>query len=422
MFRDTGSQDRPIEQDAVRSRRRILRSAGLSALLLVFLVGFLLSFWRARSSTSRSQLTLATVERGTFVRDVEADGRIVAADSPVLYAASAGSVHLLVHAGDNVHKGDLVARVDSPDLLAQSSQQQSALESARVAYERAKLDARVHQGAAEEAAARAEVDESTTLRELDRSRKAFSLGAYSELQVLRAEDAHRKAEFTLREAHKALETQPALNRFEISSEEALFERQKAMSSDLRRQVDALNVRSPIDGQVGAILVQDHAWVARDTPLLRVVDLSALEAEVQVAESFARDLTTGMPAVLSGNAKEFLGRVSGVSPEVVNGQVTVRVRFEAERPMGLRENQRMAVRILLEERKDAVIVDRGSFVDTEAGGFAYVVNGNVAERRSIRIGAVGATKIEILSGLRPGERVVVSGSEALGHADRVVISE
>ncbi len=172
-------------------------------------------------------------------------------------------------------------------------------------------------------------------------------------------------------------TQPKQNRFDIDSKKALFDRQQFMVSDLQRQVDGLNVKSPVDGQVGQVQVADRASVAKDAPLLTVVDLSALEVEIKVTESLARDLRPGMTADLEGGGHHWQGVVSGVSPEVVAGQVTARLRFGAEKPAGLRQSQRLSVRIFLDRRDNVLMVDRGSFVDQEGGGFAYVVHGNIA---------------------------------------------
>jgi HlyD family secretion protein len=192
-------------------------------------------------------------------------------------------------------------------------------------------------------------------------------------------------------------------------------------ADLRRQVDGLNVRSPVDGQVGQVEVADRASVAKDAPLLTVVDLSALEVEIKVTESMARDLRGGMSADIEGAGKHWKGTVSGVSPEVVAGQVTARLRFAGDPPAGLRQSQRMSVRIFIDRRENVLMVDRGSFVDQEGGGFAYVVRGNVAERRAISLGAASLDKVEILGGLSAGDEIVTSGTDAFNGANRVILS-
>lgn len=422
MLRDTAAQDRVIERPHTWQRHRtfILLAVGGAAMAAVIAL-YLYRFSGAGVSISRDRVSLATVERGNFVRDVAADGQVVAAVSPTLYANVAGTITLKVHAGDAVSRGQELAVIDSPDLAAKLSQEDATLQGLKVDWQRARLDAHHKLLQLRDAYSQAEVDQKTAQRELERSRKAYELGAYSELQALRAQDSLEKAKFVFAQAKVNYESQPELNKFDIDSKKSLLDRQQFMVTDLQRQVAALSVRSPVDGQIGQVQVPDRASVAKDAPLVTVVDLSALEVEIKVAESMARDLRPGMKAEMEGDGKHWQGTVSGVSPEVVNGQVTTRVRFGDDKPAGLRQSQRLAVRIFIERRDNVLMVDRGSFVDQEGGGFAYVVHDNVVERRPVRLGAASVAKVEILDGLAEGDRIVINGTDSFNNAERAILS-
>ena len=422
MLRDTAGQDRMIERTGFWKRHRNLALVSLAALIaLGVLVAYLLRYSGAGVSVDRSRLSIASVERGSFVRDIAADGQVVAAVSPTLYANALGTVALKVHAGDTVSKGQVLAVLDSPDLTAKMSQEEATAVGLRIDWQRATLDADQKLLQLRDAFNQAQVDQKTAQRELDRSRKAYELGSYTELQALKAQDALEKAQFAFEQAKMNFDSQPKQNRFDIDSKKALFDRQEYLVADLKRQVDGLNVKSPVDGQVGQVQVADRASVAKDAPLLTVVDLSALEVEIKVTESLARDLRPGMSADLEGGGHHWAGTVSGVSPEVVAGQVTARLRFGAEKPAGLRQSQRLSVRILIDKRENVLMVDRGSFVDQEGGGYAYLVHGNVAERHPVHLGAASIAKVEILDGLRVGDQIVVSGTDAFNGAERVILT-
>jgi HlyD family secretion protein len=422
MLRDTSAQDRVIEPKNLLQRHRKLILAGLAILAAVIaLVVVLARYSGAGVSVDRARVSIAAVERGNFVRDIAADGQVVAAVSPTLYANALGTVTLKVHAGDSVTKGQVLAVVDSPDLTAKMSQEEATLAGLRLDWQRATLEAEHKLSQLRDAYNQAEVDQKTAQRERDRSRKAFELGSYSELQALRAEDALEKAQFAFAQAKSTYDSQPKQNHFDIDSKKALLDRQQFLVTDLKRQVDGLNVTSPVEGQVGQVQVADRASVAKDAPLLTVVDLSALEVEIKVTESLARDLRSGMTADLEGGGHHWQGVVSGVSPEVVAGQVTARLRFGTEKPAGLRQSQRLSVRIFLDRRDNVLMVDRGSFVDQEGGGFAYVVRGNIAERHAVQLGAASIAKVEILDGLSAGDQIVISGTDAFNGAQRVILS-
>jgi len=424
LFYGTDQQDKPIEHTVAQRRRRqaLIASGWLGAAVVVAaLIGAVLHFAGASNSVDRARLTIATVARGTFVRDVEADGQVVAAVSPTLYATQTGTVTLKVHAGDAVRKGEVLSVLDSPDLTAKLAQEQATLQSMRLDWQYAQLQARSKLAQLQETYQQAQVDQTTAQRDLDRSRQAYKLGSYTQLQMLKAQDELEKAQFALQEAKMNVDLQPKQNRFDIGSKRALYQRQQDLVRDLQRQVAALQVRSPVDGRVGQVQVSDRATVAKDSALLTVVDLSALEVEINVPESQARDLAAGMSADIEGDGQHWPGSVSAVSPEVVNGEVVARVRFIDAKPQGLRQSQRMSVRILIDRRPNVLMVDRGTFMDQGGGGFAYVVHGDIAERVPVRLGDASVQKVEVLGGLSAGDQVVVSGTDEFNNADRVIIA-
>lgn len=420
-LRGTEAQDRMLEPAPLWHSKRVLAVAGIALLALLALLLLLRHFAGIGGSIDRGRVSIATVERGSFVRDIAAEGQVVASLSPTLYASAAGSVTLKVHAGDAVTRGQLLASIDSPDLKARLSQEDATLESVRNDWQRSQRDAEQKLLALKTAFEQARVDQDTAQRELERSRKAYELGAYSELQALRAQDALEKSQFAYSQAKQNYDGQPQQNRFDIAAKQALAQRQQLLVEDLRRQVDALEVKSPVDGQIGQVQVSDRASIAKDVPLMTVVDLSALEVEIKVPETFAHDLKSGMSGDISGDGHHWSATVSGVSPEVVNGQVTARLRFGDAKPAGLRQSQRLAVRILLDRRENVLMVDRGAFMDQDGGNSIYVVNGNVAQRRPVRLGAASLSKVEILDGAAVGDQIVISGTDAFKGADRVALS-
>ena len=192
-------------------------------------------------------------------------------------------------------------------------------------------------------------------------------------------------------------------------------------AEVQRQVDALTLRSPFDGQVGQVQAVQRSNVAINAPVMSVVDLSRFEVEIKVPESFARDLAIGMPAQLTSNGQPFPGEISAVSPEVVNGEVNARIRFSDKQPPGLRQSQRMSARILMDTRRNVLMVERGPFVEQDGGHHAYVMDGSTAVRRPIRLGASSLSEVEVLDGLQPGDRVVIGGSDQFGDAEKVKVN-
>jgi HlyD family secretion protein len=150
-----------------------------------------------------------------------------------------------------------------------------------------------------------------------------------------------------------------------------------------------------------------------------VDLSGLEIEFQVAESYANEIRAGMSAEVTLDGRKLIGTVAGISPDVRNAQVTGRVRF-TEQPKGLRQNQRSSVRIVLDERNDVLKVARSAFQDSETR-FVYLVRDDEAIRVPVEYGAAAIGEIEIRSGLAVGDVVVLSDMREYEGAASVLIA-
>jgi len=418
MIRDTSSQDTVLARP--KGRRRLVIGAAVVAVLA-------LTAWsvpQARrllgtgSSVSLDRLGLDDVSRGPFVRDIQAEGRVVAAFSPTLFAPQAGAVTLQVHAGDSVKKGQVLGTIASPDLAARLAQELATADTLQTDTLRSKVDASEQHAALQGARENAAIDVKAAETDLTRQQRAFDAGAAAGMQVDHARDALEKARIALSHAEAGLHSKDDSLKFDVQSKEQAHARQLLLVEDLKRQVGELAVRSPVDGQVGQLFVAERASVAKDAQLLTVIDLSALEVQMQVAESFARDLAVGMPGEISGNGQTWKARVSGISPEVVANQVAARLRFDGAMPEQLRQNQRLSVRVLLDQRPDVLSVRAGSFIDESGGQYAYVVRDGVAVKTAVRLGARSVDRVEILSGLKPGDRVVVSGAENF-HAEPTV---
>lgn len=418
-IRDTSAQDRTIAA-APRARRRLLM-IGLIAAALAVGAAFVVSAWRGGSrSIDAGRIRIATVTRGDLVRDLSAEGRVIAANSPTLYAIAAGTVSLKVVAGDAVKRGQILAEIDSPDLRSRLAQEQATLASLDAEAERAVLDAELTRAGARKSLDQASVDQTAAVRDLERNRRAFDGGAVAQIDVARAQDSLKKAELALSNARKEFELQSRGAGLDARNKRLQADRQREVVVELQRQVDALNLRAPFDGQVGQLMIAQRANVPANAPVLTLVDLSQFEVEIKVPESFARDLGIGVPAEVQGTGGTFAASISAVSPEVVNGEVSSRLRFADKQPPGLRQNQRLSARIVLDTRRGVLMVDRGPFVE-QGGSRAYVMDGDSAVRRPLRTGVSSLSSVEILDGAKVGDRIVVSGSDQFGDAERVRIS-
>jgi len=422
MIRDTSAQDQTLSSHATPAPWKRWLWPAVAALVVLLAIGFAARAWLGASrSFDSARVRVAEVTRGDMVRDIAADGRVIAANNPVLYAISAGTVTLKVVAGDVVKQGQELAVIDSPELRSKLAQEQATLAGLQAEASRATLDATLARATAQKDTDQAVIERQAAVRDLERYKRGFDGGAVPQIDLAKAQDTLKKADISLVNATTDARLQSQGADLDARNKRLLADRQKAVVAEVQRQVDALTLRAPFDGQVGQVQATQATNLAANAPVLGVVDLSKFEVEIKVPESFARDLAIGMPAQLTGgNGQPFPGEISAVSPEVVNGEVNARVRFAAAQPEGLRQSQRMSVRVLLDTRRNVMKVERGPFVE-QGNGVAYVMDGRTAVRRPIELGVSSLGEVEIKSGVQPGDRIVVSGSDLFKDAERVSVN-
>jgi HlyD family secretion protein len=406
-IRGTEGQDVAIEAQPDR-RRIVWISAAVAGLVLVVVFGLLIRGWRATEHVvSRERLRIATVTEGPFVRDVSAQGTVVAAVSPTLFAVAPGTISYQVRAGDSVTAGQVLATLASPTLENEYQRERATLESLDTALRRQGIEIRRQKLATKEAADLADVQIRAAERELQRAQWAWDRGAIAERDLRRAQDERESARLAYEHARETASLEQESLDLDLQARRLERERQGYVVANLRRRVDELTVRSPVNGMVANLAAAEKASVAENAPLLTVVDLSAFEVEFQVADVYARDIKAGMEAEISLDGREHKGLVTAISPEVRSGQVTGRVKFAGEQPAALRQSQRGSVRIVIEQRTKAVKFERSS--DIGPGTRAvYVVDGDQAVLTPVELGAASVGEIEVLKGLERGQEVVISG--------------
>jgi HlyD family secretion protein len=420
-MRGTEAQDAPRTVSVTFWQRHRLRLAAAAAALLVLVFGWLIHGWLATGQViARERLRVADVSRGHFVRDVAADGTVVAAVSPTLFAIAPGTVTYAVHAGDAVRKGQVLATLDSPELTNEFQREQATLDSLDAALAHQQIEIRRQMLTSKQQADLAEVTIKAAERELKRSEWAWGLHVIPERDYKRAIDDVATARLNFDHARETADLERDSLALDLRTKRLERDRQALVVASLKQRVAELNVPSPVAGMVANLAQPQKTLVAANAPLLTVVDLSAFEIEFQVAETYAGDIKPGMAAEITLEGRSIASTVTAISPEVRQNQVTGRIKFNGGQPPGLRQNERTAVRIVLDERDNVLRFERGSFIDAATRAL-YVVRGDHAVRVPVTLGAASVAEIEAVSGLAAGDRVVISDMRDANQAAEVAIS-
>jgi HlyD family secretion protein len=415
--------DRPIVKPRwTRSRLLWLAAAVLLVVGLVLAYPTLHRWSVAEISASRARIRVGTVTRGDLVRDISAQGNIVAAFSPTLTSPARGTVRVEVNPGTVVERGQVLARVESPEVQNRLGQERSTLLSLEADLQRQRILAEQTRLQSEQDIGLLEVELEAATRALARAERIRGEGLLNDVEYERAQDDVKVSGLKLDLAKKKAKYGTQSLEFEVSDRVSRVERQRLIVEDLERQVDELSIRSPVDGLVSRVSVDDRDSVTAGEPVVTVVDLSAFEVEVMIAETYADELAPGVEAVIHYDNRDWQGAVKSISPEVEGSRVRTVVQFVGDAPESLKQNQRVSTRLLLETKQDVVKVPRGPFLENGSGRQAYVIEDDIATLRPIRVGALSITEVEVLSGLEIGDQIIISDTSRFNGAERVLLTD
>jgi HlyD family secretion protein len=426
---DTSGQDTAVAKAS--NNKTLWWCAGTAILILTAytLLAPTISNWsNSDTSISAQRVRLATVSQGNFVRDLSVQGRVVAAVSHKLYSPAPGTISFQVDAGDSVLKDQVLATIDSPELTHELKQEQSGLQRLQLELDRQKIQSKKQALFNQKAVDLAKVSLTAADREKRRADRAFSTQSISQIDFEKAQDDLENAKLVFQHSVRDAQLNIESLEFEVRTKQLLVERQTLLVKELSRKVEELTMRSPVNGIVGNLAVEQKNQVAKNQSILSVVDLSEFELEVDIPESYADDLAIGMAAQIQLNGETYSAKLVTISPEIENNQVTGRVRFattkdsDIAQPKGLRQNQRLTTRILMENKQNVLMVQRGQFLESGNGRVAYIVKDNIAQRTAINTGARSLSSVEVLAGLAAGDTIIISGTDQFEGAESVLITQ
>ncbi len=413
------SMDRELTPDEHRRRRR--RTATRIGLVVASVVVVLFAASRAlRPSVERAELRFATVERGTLVASIPAQGRLAPAFEEQLLAPVEGRVvRVLKRPGDTIHRDEAILELDLAAAESDLARLDDRVARARHLHRQLELDSGREVAELERRLAEAELDlEEAGVVLAQRTRLATD-GLISEGELLAAQVQRKKAELVVGELGSAVVAVRAARAERLSGgalDLAIVEKER---DELARKLALATTRSDRDGIVTYVLADEGALVRPGDVVARVADLGALRLEAPAAELHAPRLLPGLAVSFEAAAGERLtGRIARVDPTLADASVKFTALLDGPEHPALRIALRVDVDVVLDERLGVLKVQRPAFASAGARQQIFVVAGSRIERRLATFGLAGRDEIEVLSGLAEGDRMVVSDTSAFAHIERL----
>ena len=412
-----------IQRPSNARAKKIRRIAyGTVALIIIGGVTYGLSKLRpAAPSVDRATIWPDEVKRGPMLREVRGLGTLVPEDIRWIPAQTDSRVERWVlRPGAIVKPDSIIMELSDPTLQREALDAEFQLKGAEAEYANLKVqvDSDLMNQKANEAAVRSDFEQAHLQHEVDEKLFKEGIGSDHVRNLSRVKEEQLAIRLKLETERTAVAADSAKAR--LAAQQAKIDEQKALYQLKRSQVDALHVRAGINGVLQLVPVDVGQHVTPGTNLARVADPKKLKAEIKIAETQAKDVLPGQIASIDTRNGVVNGHVSRIDPSVVNGTVTVDVTIDDPLPLGARPDLSVDGTVTLENLKDVLFVGRPVHgqPDSTIGIFKIIDDGSEAVRVNVKLGRSSVNTIEIVQGLKVGDKVILSDMSAWDNFDRI----
>ena len=414
--------DRIIEKKRGLKKKHIPYILGAAA-LLVFVWWLILGDHSSTLRVEARTVSIETVQKGLFNDYIRLNGQVQPINVIQLSAIEGGMVETkLIEEGTMVKQGDVIVRLNNPmlslsilDSEAQLAEKQNWLRNTLVQMEQEKLSLKRER-------LQLDMDIERKKRRYEQYQQLHQENLTSKEEYVQAKEDY---EFGVRQRELIIERQKQDSIFRgvqvEQMEESLANMRRNMTM-IRQRVENLNVKAPIDGQLGLLDVEIGQSIGSGQKIGQINVLSDYKIEAMVDEHYIDRVRIDLSATFERQDKKFNLRARKVYPEVRGGQFKTDFVFTDERPDNIRTGQTYYLNLELGQPSEAVLIPRGAFYQSTGGRWIYVVSpdGATATKRTIKIGKQNPQHYEVLEGLDAGERVIVSSYETFGNNERLVL--
>ncbi len=392
------------------------------AILLVGGVTYGLSRLRpAAPSVDRATIWPDEVKRGPMLREVRGLGTLVPEDIRWIPAQTDSRVdRWVLRPGAIVKPDSIIMELSDPILQREALDAEFQLKGAEADYAnlRVQVDSELMNQKAVEAGVRSEYEQAKIQHEVDAKLLKEGLAADVVERLSRVKEQQLAIRVQLEGDKTRISTDSGKAR--LAAQQAKIDEQHALYQLKKSQLDALHVRAGIDGVLQLVPVEVGQHVTPGTNVARVANPKKLKAEIKIAETQAKDVAPGQKATIDTRNGIVGGHVSRIDPSVVNGTVTVDVTIDDPLPLGARPDLSVDGTVEIENLKDVLFVGRPVHGQAEStiGIFKIVDDGAEAVRVNVKLGRSSVNTIEIVDGLKVGDKVILSDMSAWDNFDRI----
>ena len=390
---------------------------------VILVVVLLLTGRRSVLRVDGSTILTGTARQGEFNDYIRVSGQVQPMTTVQLSPTEGGNVQrIVVEEGSHVNEGDVIVVLGNENLdmqilnsEAELAEKENILRNTMISMEQQKLSVR---------------QEKLSLQiEVRRARRAYeqNKALYEEKLIAKEEYLKASEDYELAKDKLELvtdrERQDSLYRsVQIAQMHESLENMRLNMNMIRRRKENLSVKAPISGELGLLDVELGQSVAAGAKIGQINNLDSYKIEAQIDEHYIDRVAPGLEATFERQSEKYSSVIRKVYPEVRDGKFKADFRFEGQQPENIRTGQTYYLNLQLGQSAEAILIPRGSFYQNTGGKWVYVLNadGTKATKRSVRIGRQNPQYYEVLEGLAPGDKVIISSYDSFGDKDELII--
>ncbi len=414
--------DRKLEKKVFYKRKRFwIYSAG--AVLFISLIGLILADTGSKLNVDLEKITISTVSRNEFQEFIPVSGTVLPKTTYYLDAILGGTVEeKYIEEGTMVKKGDKILKLSNPGL------QLSALQNEASTYQQIN-DARntrllIQQNSIslQTGLVDAVYNEQHSKQIYDREKVLWEKKLSSQQEYEQARDNYFHDLEQKKLAQENWSKDSLLKTTQLEQINSSIERLQKNLELIRENIDNLTIKAPIDGQLTSLNGETGQSKSAGDRLGQIDALDGYKVRADIDEFYIARVTRGLNATADIDGETYRLIIKKVYPEVKDGKFEVDMEFLGKTPDGIRRGQTLQIRLQLSDRTQALLLPRGGFYQKTGGQWVFVVNqnGDEAVKRNISLGRQNPDYFEVLSGLKPGEKVITSSYDNFGDVDKLIL--
>jgi HlyD family secretion protein len=406
-------------------RKRILTITGIAALVLLIAASYYYTSGKSKLNVDQERITISEVKKGPFQETIPVNGVVLPITSIYLDAVEGGRVEeKFVEDGAIVKKDQPILRLSNTDIELSLVNQQTSVYNLLTQMQIARNAAQQNTTSKlnQMTDVESQLKEAERIYKLDKdlyAQKVIGLQEYK-----KAENDYNYYVQKKKLTEQLLNQDSASNAQQVSQAKQSYQGSQTALNVMRKKVGDLIVRAPIDGQLTSLDAEIGQNKNKGERLGQIDVLSGFKVRADIDEHYLSRIITGLYGVFTFANKDYKLVIKKVLTTITNGRFQVDMEFVGEVPQGIRRGQTLQIRLAFSDEVEAVQVAKGGFYQQTGGNWIFKVSddGRTAYKVDIQLGRQNPDYYEVLSGLKPGDKVVTSSYENYGDMQELVLKK